>query len=735
LILPFVLTALLASFLLFWVEPLFARLVLPLLGGSPAVWNTCLMYFQALLLGGYLYAHLTSRYLSARRQSVVHMALLAVALLALPVAIPAGWVPPATGQPIGWLLLLLTVTVGAPFLVLSATAPMLQRWFADTDHPAAQNPYQLYAASNAGSFLGLLAFPIVLEPTLRLGQQSTLWGLGYLLAGGLTVICVATVWRTTAGRQAPRVQAQDESHAVLERPGARDRLRWVALSFVPSSLLLGVTTYLTTDVAAVPFLWVLPLALYLLTFVVVFARSGHTAPRFPVELHALLVTFFILATFWEKQQRQQWAYPLHLGLFAITALVLHGELAASRPSPKHLTEFYLWLALGGALGGVFNALAAPMLFDRVVEYVPMVVLACFLRPSRRLQFSTMIERVQMIAVAAIPALLLALVAVRSAGQRHFLGTSVGFLASLAAGTILLLLRRSSPLFGASLAAVGLAGFFFYRSPESVLHTERSFFGAYRVGRLGDVTFLYHGTTIHGAQFGDSARRLRPVTYYHPSGPAGQLFESLGARLQGKHIGAVGLGAGSLLCYGKPGQEWTFFEIDPVVEKIARDSAYFTYMHDCPVQARVVLGDARLTLDRESDGRFALLILDAFSSDAIPVHLLTREALAIYRRVLEPGGLLLIHISNKHLNLEPVVAALASDADWTALAAEHFVGQQRQDVELDYESDWVLLTERIENAGPLRNESGWRRLVAPPDRRPWSDDYSNVFGAIRWEETE
>ena len=727
-LLPFILTALLASFLLFWVEPLFARLVLPLLGGSPAVWNTCLMFFQALLLGGYLYAHVTSRYLTARRQSVAHLALLAVTLLALPLAIPDGWTPPASGQPIGWLLLLLTVTVGAPFFVLSATAPMLQRWIAGTDHPAAKNPYQLYAASNAGSFLGLLAFPILLEPTLRLGQQSTLWSGGYLLAGGLTAICAATVWRTTPVTKG--VEAEPVTAA--ERPSLRDRLRWVALSFVPSSLLLGVTTYLTTDVAAVPFLWVLPLAFYLLTFVVVFARSGRTAPRLHIDVHAVLVTLFVLATFWEKQQRQQWAYPLHLGLFAITALVLHGELAASRPSPRYLTEFYLWLAFGGALGGVFNALAAPMLFDRVVEYVPMVVLACFLRPSLPQRASTTIERLQMIAVAAIPALLLGLVAVRGAGGRHFLGTSVGFLASLAAGTIVLLLRNSTPLFGTSLAAVGLAGFFVYRSPESVLHRERSFYGAYRVARLDDVTFLYHGTTIHGAQFGDSARRLQPITYYHPSGPAGQLFESLGARLDGKRIGAVGLGAGSLLCYGKPGQEWTFFEIDPVVEKIARDPAYFTFMRDCPVQAKVLLGDARLTLTREPDAKFAVLVLDAFSSDAIPVHLLTREAFHVYRRVLEADGLLLIHISNQHLDLEPVVAALAADAGMVGLSAEHVVKPQREGSEFDYSCDWVLLSNRRDDTGLFASRREWRPLEGRPGRRPWSDDYSNVFGAIKWE---
>lgn len=727
----FAVTALISAFLLFWVEPLFARLVLPLLGGSPAVWNTCLMYFQAVLLGGYLYAHLTTRWLGIRRQAALHLVLLAITFLALPIAVPAGWTPPDSGRPIAWLLLLLTVAVGAPFMILSATAPLLQRWLAGMDHPAAADPYLLYAASNAGSFLGLLAFPIVLEPALRLGEQSALWSAGYALAGGLTGLCVALVWRRSrmwgTAASAGEARASDES----ARPTAGERLRWVALAFVPSSLLLGVTTYLTTDVAAVPFLWVLPLALYLLTFVVVFARTSRTKPRVPLEAHAFLVTVFVLVIFWDLGLQQQWAYLLHLGVFAFTALVLHGELAATRPAPKYLTEFYLWLAFGGALGGAFNALAAPVLFHTVAEYVPVVVLACFLRPSQPLRAAGLVERVQWMAVSVIPALLLAVVVAFDAWHRRVLGVPVMLLVSLAAGAIALTLRASAPLFGASLAAIGIAGLVLFRAPESTLHAERSFFGAYRVVQDGDVRLLYHGTTVHGAQFGDSARRNRPLTYYHAAGPAGQVFQALGPRLDGKRIGVVGLGAGSLLCFARPDQAWTFYEIDPLVERIARDPAYFTFMRDCPVQATVVLGDARLTLAREPDQRFALLVLDAFSSDAIPVHLLTREALALYRRLLEPAGVLLVHISNQHLRLEPVVASLAADAGLLGLTAEHFVAPGPQEEELDYSSDWVILMRRREGAGSLAGDKRWRPIVTRAEEKPWTDDYSNVFGAIDW----
>jgi hypothetical protein len=725
----FSVTALANAFLLFWVEPLFARMVLPLLGGAPSVWNTCLMFFQTALLGGYLYVHLTSRYLGPRPQAALHLALLALSLAALPVAIPPGWTPPV-GQPVVPLLLLLTTALGMPFFLLSATAPLLQRWLAATEHPAAANPYQLYAASNAGSFLGLLAFPAVLEPALGVARQSGIWTVGYLLAGGLTALCALVAWRqattgSAVGADEPAVGPGNPSP-----PTSGDRIRWVVLAFVPSSLLLGVTTHLTTDVAAVPFLWVLPLGIYLLTFIAAFARTGRARSRLPLELHALAATAFMLVAFWAVDLDHRAAYPLHLGLFGLTALVLHGELAARRPGPRHLTGFYLWLALGGALGGAFNALVAPVLFDSTAEYIPMIVLACFLRPTRPAPAAGLLERAQAAALAMLPALLMA-VAV-AFGLAHRRGPALApVLVSLAAGALALALRANAPLFGSSLAAVGVAGLLLFRAPQAMLHQERSFYGAYRVMRVGEARLLYHGTTIHGAQFADSARRNRPLTYYHPAGPVGEVFETLGARLDGKRIGVVGLGAGSLLCHGRPGQRWTFYEIDAAVERIARDPAYFTFLRDCPVPAGVVLGDARLTLAREPDARYALLVLDAFSSDAIPVHLLTREALATYLRLLEPGGALLLHISNQHLRLEPVVAALARDAGLTGLVADRYVPPSRESKELEYGCDWVVLTREPSDFVPAASDRDWRALAVSDDRAPWTDDYSNVFRAIIW----
>jgi hypothetical protein len=664
----------------------------------------------------------SSRYLDARRQVWLHFALLTVALFALPVVIPRDWTPPASGHVIPWLIQLLTIAVGAPFLVLAATAPMLQRWLSNADHPAAKNPYMLYAASNTGSLLGLLAFPIVLEPNLRLGEQSRLWTAGYAIALMLTLACAILVWKRSPGSLSAVAAADADSG----HPTARDRIKWIALAFVPSSLLLGVTTYLSTDVAAMPLLWVVPLALYLITFIVVFARKSR-APSFPIAIvQAVLVTVLVLVVFWDPDLDLRWEYALHLLVFTTTALVLHGELAASRPAPKHLTEFYLWMALGGALGGAFNALLAPVLFKSIAEYQLMVVLACFLRPSWRSQFTSLIEREPGFVIALVPAVAL------SIGHAHLGGDATKIIVSVIVAAIVVSLSVNAVRFGTAIAGIALAGFFLARNSDRILLTDRSFFGAYKVERMyGPANFLIHGTTIHGAQFLDSARRLMPVTYYHPNGPVGQLFTALRDRLPDKRIGVVGLGAGSLLCYSRPGEEWTFFEIDPLVERISSSGRYFTFLRDCDVRPNVVIGDARLTLAHQPDRRFGLLIIDAFSSDAIPVHLMTRQAFAQYGRVLDDGGILLVHISNQRLGLQPVVAALAKDAGLVALINEHDVTSGKENKDLDYTCDWVVLARRKEDLGPLVTDKRWHPLVTHAGDDPWTDDYSNVFSVIKW----
>jgi len=725
----FALTTLCSAFLLFWIEPLFAKMVLPMLGGSPAVWNTCLMYFQAVLLVGYLYAHVTSRLLSSRKQAVLHVVLLLVAIASLPVAIPRGWTPPESGNVIPWLTGLLSVAVGAPFMLLAATAPLVQRWLTDSDHRSASNPYVLYAASNTGSLLGLIGFPILMEPNLRLGEQSNLWSFGYGIAVILAALSAALVWKSSSVNPA----RQNAAAAVpnTPSPSVTDRIRWIALAFVPSSLLLGVTTYLSTDVAAMPLLWVVPLALYLITFIIVFARGGRAASRPTAKAHAVLMIVLALVLFWGPGISLRSTYALHLAVFATTALVLHGELAASRPDPAHLTEFYLWMALGGALGGAFNAIVAPLVFKSIAEYQIVLVAACLLRPSWRSRVGDVASIFPQFTFSLIPAILVAWVSWYGYADHRILGISAKLLSSLVVAVVMLSISGSALRFGVGIGLLILGELVPGLRFNQDMYTDRSFFGAYRVQNVnGPAHRLVHGTTTHGAQYQDAARRLTPETYYHPSGPVGQVFSALDQRLAGKGIAAVGLGAGTVLCYSKPGQNWTFFEIDPLVLRISSNPKYFSYLRDCAVKPRIVIGDARLSIAKEPSGRFSLLIVDAFSSDAIPVHLLTREAFALYERVLDAQGVLFVHISNKHLDLKPVVAALAKDAGLFALMEDH-EPNEKVDGDLAYSSEWVVLAHSREDLGSIALDKRWISLPSRVGYRPWTDDYSNVFSVIRW----
>jgi hypothetical protein len=628
------------------------------------------MSFQTLLLAGYLYAHGSVRYLTMRGQVVLHIALLVICLFTLPIGIPREWTPPPTGNVIWWLVRALSVSVGLPFLVLSATAPLLQRWLASLDEPV-ENPYILYAASNAGSFLGLLAFPLLLEPTLRLGQQSRLWTIVFVVAAGIMSICGWLAWKNTTGERQREPVRGDSPVPMTER------LRWLALAFVPSSLLLSVTTFLSSDIAATPLLWVIPLSLYLLTFVVVFARKGPALATPLAVLHSILITAFAYLLFRETSLGFRVGYVFHLTLFTLTALVLHGELSASRPAPSRLTEYYLWISLGGALGGIVTATLVPLIFRSTRDYTLMLVAGCLLRMLFRNS-----GRVDRIPIVLAPALLL--------------------------------------------AAAGL----FPRHERATIFTDRSFFGIYRVTRsVGPSHILYHGSTIHGAQFLTSPHS--PITYYHPNGPVGQVFDSLQRDRASRNVGVVGLGTGSILCYSRPGEDWTFFEIDAHVERIARTPALFSFLSECSVKPRIVLGDARLTLAREPDARYSLLVLDAFSSDAIPVHLMTREAMRVYDRVLDEHGMLLVHISNRRLDLEPVVGALARDGGMSALIRNHDVPNRVQDKTFEYGSDWVVMAKRPDDLAALRRDSRWRPLHSAPAGRVWTDDYSNLLSVIKW----
>jgi hypothetical protein len=740
----YALTLFVSATLLFVVQPMFTRMALPLLGGSPAVWNTAQLFFQLALLTGYLYAHATGKWLGVKKQAALHVLLLLLPLLALPIAIPAGWSPPTSGSPIAWLLALLAVAVGLPFFVVSVSSPMLQTWFAHTRHRAAADPYFLYAASNVGSMLALLGYPALIEPYIGLRAQSLLWACGYGLLAALVLACAVMLWRLPAAQPAaPRAPAEP---LTLAR-----RARWVLLAFIPSSLMLSVTTYLTTNIAPIPLLWVVPLAIYLLTFILVFSGRpilphALMVRAFPIVLLPLIIVILVQAT-----QPIVMLIALHLLVFFVATMVCHGALAHDRPPAAHLTEFYLWLSVGGALGGMFNALLAPLLFTSVVEYPLVLVLACLALPptSRATPAASAgaaaFEHRRLAAGGwlsnrwpdlALPAALGALVAATILGIRAA-GISSGplsmGLAFGAPGLLVFSFSRRPLRFALGIAALLLASMLYTNDQGRVLLAERSFFGISRVlaEPSGRYLALAHGNTRHGLQSRDPARSRVPLTYYYPSGPIGQVFQAYSGDWAHGRVAVIGLGTGALSCYRQPEQRWTYYEIDPSVVEIARDSGYFSYLRQCAPDLQIAMGDARLSLAGAPDHQYDLIVLDAYSSDSIPIHLITQEALDLYVQKLAPGGILAFHISNQYLDLGPVVGSLARHAGLTALEQDDLVLSAKDDANGKSASQWAVLARSPQDLRRLAGDPRWHLLDAPSGAAPWTDDYSSVLGVFRW----
>jgi hypothetical protein len=728
------LTALFASTLfvsaglIFVVQPMFARMVLPHLGGSPAVWNTCVVFFQAAMLAGYAYAHLSTRWLAPARQAVVHMALLAGAAVVLPIAMPSGWSAPIDGTPVPALLLVLAVALGLPFFAVAATAPLLQHWFSRTAHPSARDPYFLYAASNAGSMLALVGYPFLIEPGWTLSQQSTGWTAAY---GLLAVLIAACAWSSRArwpGEGA--VTAAEGTQRTLDPtagPAMADvtplrRLRWVALAAVPSSLLLGVTTFLTSDVAAVPLLWTLPLALYLLTFVIAFSVRPIVSSRLSQQAMAVFVLPLVVSIVAGVGDPLWLLMPLHLAAFFACALVLHGLLARDRPHTSHLTEFYLWISVGGLLGGVFNTLVAPLVFTSVLEYPLAVALACALRAGAPAGGSTRPR----VADLALPLVFAVAVVGGVASLKAAFGGPALLLAAIAAACASYVWCARRPLrFASAILLVVTGGTLFLQQGGDLIHAERTFFGVLRVkvDRHTGVLSLLHGRTIHGEQ--DPARPNEPMSYYHPAGPIGQMLGE--ASFAPPRVAVVGLGTGGLAAYARPGQQWTFYEIDPAVERVARTPAFFTYLSACGDACQVVLGDARLSLEARAPGAYDFIVLDAFSSDAIPAHLVTREAMELYVSRLAPDGLIAFHISNRHLDLRPVLGALAESLGLRALVQFY---RPAGDAGEGRPSEWAVLARSDARLAALAADARWD--VLPSGRaRPWTDDYSDILSVLRY----
>ncbi len=719
-----------SALLLFSVQPLFTRMVLPRLGGSPAVWSVAMVFFQSLLLAGYAYAHLLMQVRSRVVSVAVHLVLLVIALLTLPLSIASGWgEPPATGAAI-WLLGLFAMSIGLPFFALAANNPMLQAWFVRTGHPDGPDPYFLYASSNIGSFLALLSYPVLLEPLFSLRTQNLIWTALY----GVLILLIAGCGALLLRAPAPVMMAQRDE-ADVPAPAWPWRLRWIFLAAVPSGLLIAVTAHISTDVAAAPLLWVLPLSLYLLTWVLVFQSQPLLPHKWVLLLQPLAISGVIVLLAVGGEQNLLLTLGGHLACFFVIAMACHGELARTRPAASYLTGFYVALSFGGMIGGLFAGLIAPYTFSWIAEYPILVALAVLCRPQAD-QWQPQWSRWYwpLLAVVAV-----ALIAPVSTGGQMFnwLDTNRVYVISAIAiaAMILAILLKVDRAKLAGIVILALVLIRLYPADDGRVETVRSFFGVHKIVETpnGQYHVLMHGTTIHGAErFRNPdgtpvTGRPEPISYYHQDGGIGQAISAIrerkGAPLR---VAVIGLGAGTLACAAEPAEDWKFFEIDQTMVDTARDPKYFTFIRDCEPDLKPVIGDARLTFAKEPDGIYDLIIVDAYSSDAIPIHLATEEAMEIYKQKLAPQGAVAMHVSNRHLELSSVVVGIADAND---LKSWVFSEDSGRDNEYIFSTTVVVSAREEADVGAIASSDKWTLTEADENQRVWTDDYSNVLGAV------
>jgi SAM-dependent methyltransferase len=665
------LTIFIGAFLLFQIQPIIARLILPWFGGAASVWSACLLFFQLVLLLGYLYAHLLVRWLRPKAQFFVHITALAVSLLALHVIPNPAWKPMGGEDPVLRIVGLLAACVGLPYLLLASTGPLLQAWYARTHHVAF--PYRLFAVSNLGCLLALLTYPVLVEPLVATSHQARIWSISYV---AFCLFTGAAAWRSRRPSPPPP-GADEEATVVEERPRRSSYVLWLALTACSSTLLLAITNYVSQNIASVPFLWILPLSLYLLSFILTFERDRWYRPGIYIGLLALALSgmCYGLAKFDGSTDIKR-VIPLFAGAFFVCCMFCHGELARRRPHSRYLTGYYLTIAIGGALGGVFVGALAPRIFRGFFE-LPVGVFACAV---------------------------LGIVVFRALSKYLQIAWAV---LTLVLGYTLWTQER--------LVVKG------------AIVMVRNFYGSIRVtqdGQLQDpyaTRTLVNGTITHGLQFLAADRRRLPTTYYGHQSGVGLAIEN--TRHSAQRVGVIGLGAGTIAAYGRPGDYYRFYDINPRVIEIARRQ--FNYLLDCPAKVDIVLGDARLSLEREPSQNFDVLAVDAFSSDSIPVHLLTLEAFRLFFRHIRPDGILAVHVSNSHLSLEPVVERLA-----TALGKQNILVDTEDGEELVYGASWVLVTSRPDVLQQPALAAAGRAVKPKLGLRTWTDDYSNLFQILK-----
>lgn len=715
----FLITIVVGSFLLFLTQPMIARMALPRIGGAPAVWNSAMLVYQLLLLAGYAYAHYLAR-LRPRHQVGIHVVLFGLAALMLPIGLQQ-WVPPVDSSPALWVPWFLIASIGPLFFIVSAQAPLMQRWYAlETSRG---DPYPLYAASNLGSFAGLICYPLLVEPLMTLQEQSWLWTGIYAALVLLVIGCAVTV-------PGHAVEALPEETA--PPPTKRQVIHWIALAAVPSGLMLSTTTHLTTDIVAIPLLWVLPLGLYLLSFVVAFASRRGVAD-FITLLAPLIILIAGGLAFARATGNPFFAATLGLLLLFAVAVALHTAMFRSRPAVGHLTKFYLAMSFGGMIGGLFCAIIAPLVFDWAYEHPLLIIAAALLVPQTALvPWPRHLHNLLTLALP-VTALIISFAVERFAyGYWSVAGIIVISLLVLAC------VGRRLP-FALSLAALMLSYGGWSVLQESVGGARtRSYFGIYQVTTFTDrdgqpiETQLMHGTTMHGVQNRVPGSETEPTSYYARRSGVGYAMthapELFGPNAR---IGVVGLGTGTLACYKQPGQVWKIFEIDPVMVDIARNQ--FSFLSRCAPDAEIVLGDARIRVADQPENSIDVLAVDAFSSDAVPMHLLTREALAAYGRTVQRDGIVLFHISNRYLDLRPVIADLAESGGWQAALLD-YQPNTRERVLNSTVSVWIALSRNPQTIDRLVALSGedveWEALQRDESFAGWSDDYASILPILR-----
>jgi hypothetical protein len=722
-----------SAFLIFAVQPMASKMLLPLLGGSPSVWNTAMVFFQAMLLAGYGYAHFVAKVLPLRLQGILHLALLLFFTFVLPLSLPPGIQPPEEGGQALWQLGIMLTCIGGPFFVLAASAPLFQHWFSASGHEDAANPYHLYAVSNIGSMISLLSYPVIIEPFLGLHEQTITWAFGYGLLILLTASCAWLV-RSGAKPVPPLSTAED-------RLGVSwlQRLVWISLSFIPSSLMLGVTTMITTDLASAPFLWIVPLTIYLVTFIIAFSKkpfiSVPVARELAVYSIALIILAFMLSGFMTIKIPM---VIIHMLAFFICAQLCHGELALARPSTSHLTEYFLLISFGGVLGGIFNALIAPTVFLMPMEYSITLATIGFVvwagtstLPRITGTFNALEDKKLGNKLLSLDLLIVGLglgvfiiVYMVKDNITQMVGTIFVF--------VFLLMMGQNRFVFAMTACAALLIFqpSTWSMDKKLIDLDRNYFGVIKVYEQRGIHFFYHGTTLHGAQYQREDWKYNPVTYYSPGGPASDVFNELSRNGVNQNVSVLGLGVGSVACYKKAGRHFDFYEIDADVVRVAENPKYFSYLSGCGSDYDVILGDGRLKIEEAPDGKYGMIFLDAFSSDNIPVHVMTQEAFQTYLNKLADGGFIAMNISNRYLDLRPVLTAIGKELGMTVYFKIYRPEKIRGEVsELYTESVFAVMAKDPGTLANFVENHDWKPYHKPVTMRPWTDDYANILGSL------